>query len=291
MSVEKRLAELGITLPEPPAAVASYVPWVITGQQVMTSGQLPFHDGELVVGKLGGDLSDEDGYSAARYCAINAIAQLKAATGDLERIARITRLEGNVHSAPGFQGHPQVLNGASELMAEVFGERGRHTRTALGINEMPLGAAVQLSVFAELKPAADTTQSSSDELKTELAHCTLATRDVAKTSEFFLKTLNWQPIPRPGNIDVKANWLQIGPNQELHLLEIDEFEPTPYEREFGRHIAFTYPLEDFDGLKSRLIEHGAEIIPARRATSFERFFFRDPNGYVFEVVQTDHASA
>jgi enamine deaminase RidA (YjgF/YER057c/UK114 family)/catechol 2,3-dioxygenase-like lactoylglutathione lyase family enzyme len=287
MSIEEKLSELGITLPEPPAAVAAYVPWIITGSQVMTSGQLPFHDGELIVGKLGGDLTDDEGYAAARYCAINAIAQLKAAVGDLERIAQITRLEGNVHSAPGFQGHPQVLNGASELMAEVFGARGRHTRTALGINEMPLGAAVQLSVFAELKPESN---DQDEGLKTELAHCTLATRDVAQTSEFFLKTLNWQPIPRPGNIAQKANWLKIGPNQELHLVEVDEFEPTPYEREFGRHIAFTYPLEDFESLKVRLVENGAEIIPPRRETPFQRFFFRDPNGYVFEVVQTDHDS-
>lgn len=283
MSIEDKLAELGITLPQPPAAVAAYVPWVITGQQVMTSGQLPFHEGKLVVGKLGGDLSDEEGYAAARYCAINAIAQLKSATGDLERIARITRLEGNVHSAPGFQKHPQVLNGASELMAQVFGERGRHTRTALGINEMPLGAAVQLSVFAELKPASDASAVAG--LKTALVHCTLAVHDVAKASEFFLKTLNWHPIPRPGNIERKANWLQIGSNQELHLLEFDDFEPTPYEREFGRHIAFTYPLEDFAGLKARLVENGAEIIAPKRETPFQRFFFRESNGYVFEVVQ------
>ena len=102
-------------------------------------------------GKLGADLDVDEGYQAARLCAINAIAQLKAACGDLDRIARILRLEGNVHSAAGFQGQPQVLNGASELINEVFGERGRHTRTALGINEMPLNAAVQLSVMAEIQ--------------------------------------------------------------------------------------------------------------------------------------------
>lgn len=126
------------------------------------------------------------------------------------------------------------------------------------------------------------------EFKTALAHCTLAVKDVAKTSEFFAKTLNWQPIPRPGNITHKANWLCIGPGQELHLLEFADFEPSPFEREGGRHIAFTYPLVDFAGLKTRLVENGAEVIPPRRETAFQRFFFREPNGYVFEVVQTGH---
>ena len=151
MSAEEKLIELGIVLPPAPPAVASYVPWVRTGNLVMTSGQLPFQDGKIVyAGKLGAELNDEQGYQAARLCAINAIAQLKSAVGDLETIRQIVRLEGNVHSAPGFQGQPQVLNGASELINDVFGSRGRHTRTALGINEMPLKAAVQLSVFAEV---------------------------------------------------------------------------------------------------------------------------------------------
>ncbi len=149
---EDRLQALGIELPEAPAAVAAYLPWIRTGNLVMTSGQLPWRGGEMAyAGKLGGELSVDEGYQAARLCAINAIAQLRAATGDLSRVRQIVRLEGNVHSAPGFRGHPQVLNGASELMNEIFGERGRHTRTALGINEMPLDAAVQLSVFAEVE--------------------------------------------------------------------------------------------------------------------------------------------
>ncbi|HIA18705.1 MAG TPA: RidA family protein [Planctomycetes bacterium] len=152
MSPEERLLELEITLPEAPAAVANYVPWIQTGSLVMTSGQLPWLNGEIqYAGKCGSDLSVEDGYEAARLCAINAIAQLKAASGDLSRISKILRLEGNVHSAAGFQDQPQVLNGASDLMFAVFGERGRHTRTALGINEMPLNAAVQLSVFVEVE--------------------------------------------------------------------------------------------------------------------------------------------
>lgn len=152
MSPEEKLLELEITLPEAPAAVANYVPWIQTGSLLMTSGQLPWLNGEIqYAGKCGSDLSVEDGYEAARLCAINAIAQLKAASGDLSRISKILRLEGNVHSAAGFQGQPQVLNGASDLMFAVFGERGRHTRTALGINEMPLNAAVQLSVFVEVE--------------------------------------------------------------------------------------------------------------------------------------------
>ena len=152
MSPEEKLLELEITLPEAPAAVANYVPWIQTGNLLMTSGQLPWLNGEIqYAGKCGSDLSVEDGYEAARLCAINAIAQLKAASGDLSKISKILRLEGNVHSAAGFQDQPQVLNGASDLMFAVFGERGRHTRTALGINEMPLNAAVQLSVFVEVE--------------------------------------------------------------------------------------------------------------------------------------------
>ena len=152
MTPEEKLAELEITLPQAPAAVANYVPWIQTGQLIMTSGQLPWVDGEIqYVGKCGQDLSVEEGYEAARLCAINAIAQLQAATGDLSKITKIVRLEGNVHSAEGFQGQPQVLNGASDLIFAVFGDQGKHTRTALGINEMPLNAAVQLSVFAEVK--------------------------------------------------------------------------------------------------------------------------------------------
>ena len=148
---ESRLAELGIVLPEPPGAVAAYVPWVQTGNVIITSGQLPFLDGEIQFpGKLGAELSIDQGYQAARNALINALAQLKEAVGDLDRVVKIVRLEGNTHSAPGHRGQPQVLNGASDLLLEVFGDRGRHTRTALGISEMPLGAAVQISLWAEV---------------------------------------------------------------------------------------------------------------------------------------------
>ena len=112
---------------------------------------MPWRDGEIAyAGKLGDELTEEEGYQAARQCALNAIAQLKAATGDLEKIHKIVRIEGYVHCAKGFRGHPQVLNGASDLMAELFGDRGQHTRLALGINEMPLNAAVQLAMTAEV---------------------------------------------------------------------------------------------------------------------------------------------
>jgi len=151
MSPEERLEQLGITLPEPPEAVAAYVPWIRTGHLVVTSGQLPFRDGRVAyAGKLGVDLTDEEGYRAARLSAVNAMAQLKAATGELSRVRQIVRLEGYVHSGPGYQNQSKVLNGASELFGDVFGERGRHTRAALGVHEMPLNAAVQLSVWAEL---------------------------------------------------------------------------------------------------------------------------------------------
>ena len=152
MAPEERLAELGIALPPPPPAVAAYVPWVRTGNLVVTSGQLPWRDGVMAYeGKLGAELSVEDGYQAARLAAINAIAQLRDAVGELSRVVQLVRLEGNVHCAAGFQSHPQVLNGASELLNDVFGGRGRHTRTALGTNEMPLNAAVLLVLWAEVE--------------------------------------------------------------------------------------------------------------------------------------------
>jgi enamine deaminase RidA (YjgF/YER057c/UK114 family) len=153
MTPEERLAELGIELPPPPpAAVSACVPWARFGDVVVTSGQLPWRDGVMAyTGKLGAELTVEDGYQASRLAALNGIAQLRDALGRLSRVKQLFRLEGNVHCAPGFQGHPQVLNGASELLNDVFGERGRHTRTALGINEMPLDAAVLLVLWAEVE--------------------------------------------------------------------------------------------------------------------------------------------
>jgi len=151
MSIEDKLTELGITLPKAPAAVAAYQPWIRTGNLIFTSGQLPFRDGEIAfTGKLGAEVSDEDGYQAARQAALNALAQIKSATGDLDKVQKIVRIEGYIHCAEGYRGHPQVLNGASDLIAEIFGDRGQHTRLALGINEMPLNAAVQLAMTVEI---------------------------------------------------------------------------------------------------------------------------------------------
>lgn len=153
MTPEQRLAKLDITLPEPPPPVAAYESWARSSNLVVTSGQLPWRGEQMYYeGKLGVDLSDEQGYQAARLCAINAIAQLKAAAGELSRVQQIVRVEGYVHCGPGYRGHPQVLNGASDILNEVFAERGRHTRLALGIHEMPLNAAVQLSLWAEVSP-------------------------------------------------------------------------------------------------------------------------------------------
>ena len=125
-------------------------------------------------------------------------------------------------------------------------------------------------------------------VETAYAHCTLATRDVVATAQFFERALGWRPIPRPGNIRTEAAWLEVAPGQEVHLLRVEGFEPSPFEAEFGRHIALTCPIEEFPGLKERLVANGAELIEAERETPFERFFFRDPNGYVFEIVQADH---
>ena len=148
--IEARLRQLGHELPRVPEAIGHYVPVLKTDNLVVTSGQLPLIGKHVVfAGKLGAQLGEEDGRNAARICVLNALAQIKACIGDLDRVARIVRVEGYVHSAPGFQGQPQVLNGASELLIQLFGEKGRHTRIALGVSEMPLNAAVQLAVWAE----------------------------------------------------------------------------------------------------------------------------------------------
>jgi enamine deaminase RidA (YjgF/YER057c/UK114 family) len=151
MTIEARLKELGIELPAPPAAVGAYVTWVRTGNLVVTSGQLPWQNQVMRwPGRVGIEVSVADGYQAARIAGINAIAQLKTATSDLEKVRRLFRLEGNVHCGEGFRDHPKVLDGASELFEAVFAERGRHTRTAIGVREMPLNACVQISVWAEV---------------------------------------------------------------------------------------------------------------------------------------------
>ena len=116
------------------------------------------------------------------------------------------------------------------------------------------------------------------------AHLTLATRDVPATIAFFEQTLGWNEIPRPGNIDRKGAWLDMGAGQQVHLLEVEEFRPSDFEDEFGRHVAIFFSGAEFGPLKQRLAEANAQIIDPQRSTPFERFFFRDPNGYVFEVI-------
>jgi len=150
-TVEKRLAELGIVLPEPVAPVANYVPFVRTGNFMVVSGQLCLDaEGKLVAkGQLGGGVSVDEGVKAARACAINILAQLKAALGDLDKIARVVRLGGFINSAPGFPDGPKVMNGASDLMVAVFGDKGRHARTTVGVAALPLDAAVEVEAAFE----------------------------------------------------------------------------------------------------------------------------------------------
>jgi catechol 2,3-dioxygenase-like lactoylglutathione lyase family enzyme len=124
-----------------------------------------------------------------------------------------------------------------------------------------------------------------------LAHITLATHDVPKSLAFYAGALGWRPIERPGNIDRPAAWLEIAPGQELHLVEVTEFAPSPFEAEFGRHVALRVPLAEHEGLKRRLLAGGAALIEPLRETPFARFFFRDPNGYVFEVVEATTGGA
>lgn len=150
--IDARLAELDITLPVPAAPVASYVPFVRSGNLIIMSGQVTLDDGELrFVGKLGDDLAVDDGYQAARLCAINLLAQLRVACdGDLDRVERVVRLGGFVNATPDFKDHPKVVNGASDLMQEVFGDAGQHARAAVGCVSLPLGVAVEVDGIFEI---------------------------------------------------------------------------------------------------------------------------------------------
>ncbi|NUW44733.1 RidA family protein [Nonomuraea rhodomycinica] len=148
---EQRLAELGLTLPEVVPPLAAYVPAVRTGDLVYTSGQVPLVEGKLpLVGKLGAELTVDEGREMARICALNALAALKSEVGDLGRVVRIVKAVVFVASDPGFTGQPQVANGASELLAEVLGEAGRHARSAVGVASLPLDAPVEVELIAEV---------------------------------------------------------------------------------------------------------------------------------------------
>jgi enamine deaminase RidA (YjgF/YER057c/UK114 family) len=146
--VEARLASLGFALPAAPNPVANYVPSVLVGDLLYISGQISkAADGTLAKGRLGADLDVAQGQAAARLCALNILAQAKAAVGDLDRIAQVVKLTGFVNAAPEFVDHPQVVNGASDLMVEVLGDNGRHTRAAVGVSGLPLGAAVEVDAM------------------------------------------------------------------------------------------------------------------------------------------------
>jgi enamine deaminase RidA (YjgF/YER057c/UK114 family) len=152
MSVEARLKELNITLPTPPAPVASYVPYVVSGKNLFISGQVTLTaEGLKYLGAVGKELSIEDGKAAARLCALNAIAQAKAACGgDLERIKRVVKLTVFVNSAAGFAQQPEVANGASDLFVEIFGEAGKHARSAVGAVSLPRNVATEVEAIFEI---------------------------------------------------------------------------------------------------------------------------------------------
>ncbi|NJQ04607.1 RidA family protein [Streptomyces lonarensis] len=153
---ETRLAELGLELPEVAAPLASYVPAVRTGAYVYTAGQLPLVDGKLpLTGKVGAEVTAEQAKDLARTCALNALAAVKSVAGDLDRVARVVKVTGFVASAPEFTGQPGVVNGASELLAEVLGERGVHARSAVGVAVLPIDAPVEVEIVVELQASID----------------------------------------------------------------------------------------------------------------------------------------
>ncbi|MBR0673866.1 RidA family protein [Neoroseomonas soli] len=149
--IEQRLKELGITLPTPAAPIANYVPFVVTGKLVVISGQIPLRDGAVAYsGKVSVDVTPEQGREAARLCFVNLLAQLKAAAGDLDRVAQVVRLGGFIAAPAAFTQHATVMNGASDLAVEVFGEAGRHARSTIGVPSLPADAAVEVEGMFEL---------------------------------------------------------------------------------------------------------------------------------------------
>ncbi len=148
---EERLAELGLSVPDVAKPVAAYIPAVRSGHHVFTSGQLPMRDGQLIAtGKVGGEVSQEEAVDCARQCALNAIAAVKAEVGELSEVKRIVKVVAFVASTPDFTAQPQVANGVSELLGEVFGEAGRHARSAVGVPVLPLDAPVEVELIVEV---------------------------------------------------------------------------------------------------------------------------------------------
>lgn len=149
--IEARLSDLGVTLPEAAAPAANYVPFVKTGNQLFISGQLPMQDGAIAVtGKLGAGLEAEDGQKAAKLCAINLLAQAKAATGDLGKVIRLVKIVGFVNSTGDYTDQPKVINGASDFLVEAMGDIGRHARSAVSAASLPFGAAVEIEAIFEI---------------------------------------------------------------------------------------------------------------------------------------------
>jgi enamine deaminase RidA (YjgF/YER057c/UK114 family) len=149
--IEKRLAELGIVLPPAPQPVASYIPVKVVGDLAWVAAQIPMQDGAVTVaGKVGGEVTIDDANAGARRCALQALAALQAALGTLDRVKGIVKLDVFVASATGFIDHPKVANGASDLLVEVFGDEGRHARAAVGVPELPLGAAVEVAILVQV---------------------------------------------------------------------------------------------------------------------------------------------
>lgn len=153
MSIDARLKELGLKLPTPAAPVAAYVPAVEAGGFLYISGQLPFRNGEVVTGRLGADFGTDTGREAARLCGVMLLAQMQKALGSLDRVERIVKLGVFVACDPHFTEQPKVADGASTLMADVFGEAGKHARSAVGVPSLPLGAAVEIDAIVAVRPA------------------------------------------------------------------------------------------------------------------------------------------
>ncbi len=150
-NIDARLTELGIKLPEASTPQANYVPFTVSGNLVFVSGQVPKIGDEMIIGKLGADADVETGQKAARYCALNIIAQVKAACGgDLDRVTRVLKLGGFVNGAPDFGGAPQIINGASDLIVDIFGDAGRHARFAVAVACLPFNVAVEIDAIFEI---------------------------------------------------------------------------------------------------------------------------------------------
>jgi enamine deaminase RidA (YjgF/YER057c/UK114 family) len=150
--IEKRITELGYTLPEAPKPLAAYIPALKVGDFIYTAGQIPLENGSLKYsGKLGREITEEEGKRAAEICALNCLSVIKSVIGSLDKIDRIVKLTVFVNSADGFISQPQVANGASELIGKIFGEKGKHVRSAVGVNELPLNAPVEIEMIVKLK--------------------------------------------------------------------------------------------------------------------------------------------